>query len=87
MGFNNIQGIDINPSNIEVCEAKGLQAQTVDAFEKTDQQYDVILMSHVIEHVSALDFLDFMETYLARLCERGHLVISTPFSFKFLHEL
>ncbi len=47
-------------------------------FNKTNDLYDVLLMSHIIEHFNPEDLLKFMDNYLERLKKGGYLIIATP---------
>ena len=51
-----------------------------DEFENKDIkiEYDVIFLSHIIEHFEYRELIEFMETYLAYLKKDGYLIIITP---------
>ena len=51
---------------------------THDEFDKSKEMYDVMIMSHVIEHFAPERLLNFMDYYLNRLRIGGRLVIATP---------
>jgi SAM-dependent methyltransferase len=71
-------GVDVNPEIIRINSAAGIECMTVDAFNASDDCYDLILMSHVIEHFLPDALLQFMDSYLDRLKTGGHLVLVTP---------
>jgi hypothetical protein len=77
MGFA-ATGVDINAAIVQHNRDAGLNCITVEEFERTADQYDVILMSHVIEHFAPKELVEFMDAYLDRLKAGGQLVIATP---------
>ncbi len=84
-GFN-VLGIDINPDIVKKNLDAGLPCMTVSDFEQTNDFYDVLLMSHIIEHFQPNKLLCFMERYLNRLKPGGHLIIATPLHSKNFYE-
>jgi len=72
-------GIDLNDKIVEACKAKGLNCFTPTIFkDEIDLKFDVMLMLHVIEHMSPYDCFNFIDGYLDRLKEGGILIIATP---------
>ena len=71
-------GVDVNPETVDYNRRLG---RTVflepDLLQATDQ-YDVLLLSHVIEHFDPSQLVDFLNQYLSRLREGGIVVIFTP---------
>ena len=59
---------------------KGLNVVAVDSFdmEQNKERYDVLVMSHIIEHFQYQDLIQFMESYLGCLKHGGLLLIATP---------
>src|SRR5262245_57683967 len=45
-------GVDMNPNIVAAGRNSGLRCVTPDEFNASSDQYDVVLMSHVIEHLS-----------------------------------
>lgn len=77
LGFD-ATGVDANPELVQSNRKTGLHCLTVDEFARTQDTYDVMLMSHVIEHFSPKDLVPFLDGYLDRLKVGGRLVIATP---------
>jgi len=71
-------GIDINTAAVAANRADGFSCLSLEEFQKTDTVYDLIIMSHIIEHFAPAALLAFMDEYLARLAVGGHLLIATP---------
>lgn len=81
-------GVDINPDQVAELQTRGFEAYTPDALP--DSLYDVIVMSHVIEHQDSADMIAFMEHYLSLLKDDGRLIVITPvlgsrFYYDFTH--
>ena len=79
-------GVDVNPKLIEANKAKGMKCATLEEFAQDSEQFDIILMSHIIEHFNPLDLKDFMDSYLERLKIGGYLIIATPLLSSFFYD-
>lgn len=79
-GFLNITGVEKNPSIVKKDTERGLNVYTLEQFNEkcSSEKYDLILMSHIIEHFQYNDLLLFMEKYLMQLKDGGYLLIMTP---------
>jgi 2-polyprenyl-3-methyl-5-hydroxy-6-metoxy-1,4-benzoquinol methylase len=71
-------GVDVNRDAVNTLNEEGLPCVTVEQFQKTEELYDVILMSHIIEHFDGDGLVLFMDSYLDRLRPGGHIIIATP---------
>ena len=71
-------GIDINPTLVAANKANGMPCLTLEEFEENSEQFDIILMSHIIEHFQHSELKEFMDSYLDRLKKNGLLIIATP---------
>jgi len=79
-------GVDINPDIVAANNRNGLNCVVASAFMAEERVFDVLVMSHVIEHFPPLDLKDFMDSYLSHLKVGGHLIIATPLLSKFFYE-
>jgi SAM-dependent methyltransferase len=77
-GFMHVIGVEKNLQTVKFVRQKGYVCFNLDEFAKSNERFDVILMSHIIEHFSPSSLLDFIDTYLDRLEPGGILIISTP---------
>jgi SAM-dependent methyltransferase len=82
-GFFNISGVDINPQTVDAVRKVGFSCAGID---EVGGEYDVILMSHIIEHVGSAELLPFMEKYLALLKTGGYLIIATPLLTSYFYD-
>lgn len=71
-----VVGIDANPDQVVALQREGFEAYLPESLPRL--RYDVILMSHVIEHMSAHDLVGFMDHYLPLLADNGKLIVVTP---------
>ena len=71
-------GVDINRRAVQANRDNGFRCFLPDEFDRTEGLYDVVLMSHIIEHVTPGELLEFMDHYLDRLKIGGHLIVMTP---------
>ena len=75
--FMNVVGVDINYELIKTNKENGLKCFRREGLDK-DYKYDVLLMSHIIEHFLPNDLVSFIDSYLNLLKPEGHLIIVTP---------
>lgn len=75
-----VLGVDINPQIIATNQNQGLNCLTVEEFvqQHNTEQFDIILMSHIIEHFHPSELKDFMDKYLDQLKTGGYLIVATP---------
>lgn len=72
-----IIGVDANPGQVEALQAQGFDVHD-GSFVPDNESQDVILMAHVIEHMSPEELRPFMDRYLGALKKGGSLIILTP---------
>jgi 2-polyprenyl-3-methyl-5-hydroxy-6-metoxy-1,4-benzoquinol methylase len=75
-----VSGIDASAASVEKAKARGLnvRCQTVEEVAATDQRYDVVVLSHVLEHVS--DPIELMQSIASILQPGGWIMCSLPYS-------
>lgn len=81
-----VLGVEINQQIVAVNQQTGLNCITVEEFLQNQDLYDVILMSHIIEHFHPSDLKDFMDFYLNRLKVGGYLIIATPLLTEYFYD-
>jgi SAM-dependent methyltransferase len=83
-GFEVI-GIDENPDIVKTNLEAGLNCLTLQEFDKTRNTFDVMLMSHIIEHFQPCDLFKFLDDHLDRLKPGGHIIITTPLNSSYFY--
>ncbi len=81
-----VLGVDVNPQLVEANKKQGLDCITVENFSQNTDHFDIILMSHIIEHFHPSDLKDFMDAYLDKLKLGGYLIIATPLLTKSFYD-
>ena len=78
-------GVDHNPTSIDICLSKELNAATSEKFgemtrsKKIDSKsFDNLLLAHVLEHLEAKEQIEIIESYLPFLKKNGGVLIITP---------
>lgn len=71
-------GVDVNPEIVQANKERGLVCFVPEDLPRDGLKFDIILISHVIEHFAPNDLLVFMDGYLDLLRPGGHLIIATP---------
>jgi SAM-dependent methyltransferase len=71
-------GVDINPGIVAANRANGLDCVVAGDLAADAEPFDVLLMSHVIEHFAPGELKEFIDSHLDRLRVGGHLIIATP---------
>lgn len=79
IGYN-ILGVEKNEVIVKINQQQGINCISVNDFDKTTDMFDVLIMSHLIEHFLPDDLLPFIEHYLKRLKPGGYFIIITPFN-------
>ena len=85
LGFD-VTGVETNPELVQTNRKVGLHCLTTDEFSQTNDTFDIILMSHVIEHFTPQELLPFLDGYLDRLKVGGSLIIATPLLTRYFYD-
>ena len=72
-----VQGVEKNTKLAEELKQEGYRCVVPNDLSD-DIKYDVIIMSHIIEHFNPDDLLEFLDSYLDKLKVGGKLIIATP---------
>jgi SAM-dependent methyltransferase len=80
LGYTNVEGVEINQTVVDIVRNEGFNVMSVNEYDLDGhkEKYDLLLMSHIIEHFQYHDLIDFMEQYLSCLKPGGLLLIATP---------
>jgi len=73
-----ISGVEKNKFILNKMRDKGYKVFDLEEFKRQDTKYDLIIMSHIIEHFDYESLKEFMEYYLQFLKDGGDLIIFTP---------
>lgn len=84
-GFHPL-GVEINQAIVTTNRGRGLECVTREEFFQNKQVFDILIMSHVIEHFSPPDLKEFIDSYLDHLKIGGHLIIATPLMSKYFYD-
>ena len=78
-------GVDHNPTSINICLSKGLQALTSEGFDEMVyskeiklKSFDNLLLAHVLEHLEIEEQLEILKSYMPYLKKDGGVFIITP---------
>jgi SAM-dependent methyltransferase len=75
-------GVDPNPAMIDECRQRGLVAYTPDEFVVSSYaggaQFDTLLISHVLEHLTRADADALVARYAPRIKSGGRAIFITP---------
>ena len=80
MGFTNIIGVEKNAEIVACNNRNGFETYTLEDFEQSfsNVKFDLIIMSHIIEHFDYNELKKVMDFYLNYLKNNGLLLIATP---------
>jgi len=80
-------GVEANAEIVESCRLAGLECISPDEFDNSPkQEWDVIIMSHIIEHFSPRECFNMIDHYLDYLKGGGILIIATPLLTEYFYE-
>ena len=85
------EGVDLSEEMISIANKNGHHAFTLEELKRSNKRYDIVLISHVIEHLHYKELIDFMHFYIDRLNVNGRLILLSPllvenFYYDFTHE-
>ena len=75
-------GVDHNAHSVEEAVRRGFNALTVETFNsmysEKKRQFDTLLVSHVLEHMTKLEAANLISFYLPYLKQQGRIIVITP---------
>lgn len=82
-GYKNYTGVDLSKDGIVICQKLFPHYQFInddfnEYLDSTSQKFDLIFLSHVIEHIKKDSIPQFLERVKSRLCDSGIVIIATP---------
>ena len=81
-GYENLSGIDIGNESVEFCQSQQLnvcQIESIASFaEKNAGNFDLILMSHVLEHIPKNEVIPTLESIKKMLAQGGSFIVMVP---------
>jgi SAM-dependent methyltransferase len=84
-GYNNYCGVEINPEIVNQNRHAGLSCILPEDLD-VESKFDVLIMSHIIEHFSPTDLLKFIEFYLDHLKVGVKIFILTPLYTSYFYD-
>jgi len=82
----NIVGVEKNKEMVVLHKSNQLNCMYEGDLKGIDNQFDIMIMSHIIEHFSPNDLKEFMDHYLDRLNIGGYLIIATPLMSDYFYD-
>jgi cyclopropane fatty-acyl-phospholipid synthase-like methyltransferase len=77
-GYNNVSGTDISDKMLDISRKKNLNVKPASQIFNEDLKYDILLISHVIEHMEFEKLQTFLDSYFSLLSDNGMVIIITP---------
>lgn len=81
-GYAQLKGIDIGHESVDFCQSIGLDVElveSVDSFASQNKsQFDLILMSHVLEHIPKEQTIDTLKAIRSMLAPGGAFIVMVP---------
>jgi 2-polyprenyl-3-methyl-5-hydroxy-6-metoxy-1,4-benzoquinol methylase len=71
-----LYGLDANPPNDDSSDIKFIKSSILDF--NLEEQFDVVLLSHVLEHIAPIDLANFIELISKHIKSGGMLLIDMP---------
>jgi SAM-dependent methyltransferase len=73
-----VHGVEVNTDYIAAAQNKGYHCVHVSELQNVTQKFDVILISHVIEHLHPEELIKILDSYIQMLDPDGMLIIASP---------
>lgn len=73
-----VHGVEVNADYIASAKSKGYRCFHLSELKTVQQKFDVILISHVIEHLHPQELIEVLDSYIQMLDPDGILIIASP---------
>jgi cyclopropane fatty-acyl-phospholipid synthase-like methyltransferase len=77
-GKHDVYGIDASEVQVKQLSSEGYRVFSKSQVDELPEDFDYIIMSHIIEHIAPKELIDFFDCYLRLLKSGGLLLIATP---------
>ena len=81
-GYQNISGIDIGDESVDFCRSQKLQVEKIKSIAEFASSheggYDLILMSHVLEHIPKDEIINTLSSIRSMLAQGGIFIVMVP---------
>jgi SAM-dependent methyltransferase len=81
-----VTGIEQNEKIAENNRQNGFDCVLPVESQKITEPFELLIFSHVIEHFSPSDLLEFLNHYLSKLKQGGHVIIATPLYSNYFYD-
>jgi 2-polyprenyl-3-methyl-5-hydroxy-6-metoxy-1,4-benzoquinol methylase len=71
-------GVDISKEMVDNANSVGHNAILLDDLKKQDGLFDVVFISHVIEHLDSETLVEFLNFYISKIKKDGILILLSP---------
>ena len=73
-----VVGVDVSAAMLAEARLAGLEALSTTEFAESNASYDVLILSHLIEHFAPQDLHPFLTGLFARLRSGAYIIVATP---------
>lgn len=82
-----VEGVDANPDYVAEGRAAGFEINSPDELLAGDASFDIVLLSHLVEHLPPAELATLIPRLCARVVPGGRLVLITPLlGERFFHD-
>ncbi len=78
LGYQNIIGVDISDEMVRLAKNKNHEVYHINQFFELEGKFDLIIFSHVLEHIEYKYLQKTLELYFERLNDIGKVIILSP---------
>jgi len=78
IGYVNIAGVDLSSEMVKRCRDNGFDVYLIDELLNGSRRFDVLLFSHVLEHVEYRDLQPLLESYFEIANPNAKVIICMP---------